>query len=119
MKIRKLLRASDLRRNVILQISDARTLAPVWSKPYPKESPRVRVSPRHDTLALVCVENERGKIAVYDLSTTEKRDELVFSNPVSMPRFSGDGKKLLVLTSNQTVYVVDAAALAGAKVQGD
>lgn len=210
----------DVSRNIILEISDARTLAPLWSKPYPKESPRAWVSPRHDTLALVwdvtdeaakdemraepklaaqlaamkekegdylvevldakdgsrkgsllietgkgsfrlkhvyasgdrvvvtdnlnrvlvyslatgeqkgrafgdyaavsdalslmCVENERGKIAVYDLSTMEKRDELVFSNPVSMLRFSGDGRRLLVLTSNQTVYVIDAAALAGA-----
>ncbi|HVF67699.1 MAG TPA: M48 family metallopeptidase [Pyrinomonadaceae bacterium] len=211
----------DLRRNILLEILDARTLAPVWSKPYPKESPRVWVSPRQETVALVwdvtdeaakdeikadpklsaqlsamkekegdylvevldakdgarkgsllietgkgsfrlknvyaagdrvvvtdnlnrvlvyslatgeqkgrafgnyaavsetlsmmCVENERGKIAVYDLATMEKRDELVFSNPVSMLRFSGDGRRLLVLTSNQTVYVIDAAALAGAR----
>lgn len=209
---------ADVGRNIILEISDARTLAPLWSKPYPKESPRVWVAPRQDTLALVwdvmddaakdeikadpklaaqlsamkeregdylvevldakdgsrkgsllietgkgsfrlkhvyavgdrvvvtdnlnrvlvyslstgeqkgrafgnyaavsdelslmCVENERGKIAVYDLSTMEKRDELIFSHPVSMLRFSGDGKRLLVLTSNQTVYVMDAAALA-------
>lgn len=209
---------ADVGRNIILEISDARTLAPLWSKPYPKESPRVWVSPRQDTLALVwdvtddaakdeikaepklaaqlsamkekegdylvevlnakdgsrkgsllietgkgsfrlkhvyavgdrvvvtdnlnrvlvyslstgeqkgrafgnyaavsdelslmCVENERGKIAVYDLSTMEKRDELIFSHPVSMLRFSGDGKRLLVLTSNQTVYVMDAASLA-------
>jgi len=215
----------DVSRNVVLEISDARTLAPVWSKPYPKASPRVWVSPRQETLALVwdvtedaakeeikadpklaaqlaamkekegdylveildakdgsrkgsllietgkgsfrlknvyaagervvvtdnlnrvlvyslatgeqkgrafgnypvvsdslslmCVENERCKIAVYDLSTMEKRDELVFSNPVSMLRFSGDGRRLLVLTSNQTVYVLDAAALSGAKAQGD
>lgn len=210
----------DVRKNVVLEISDARTLAPIWSKPYPKESPRVWVSPRVETFALVwdvtddaakdeikadaklaaqlsamkekegdylveildakdgsrkgsllietgkgsfrlkniyaagdrvvvtdnlnrvlvyslatgeqkgrafgnyaaisealslmCVENERGKIAVYDLSTMEKRDELVFSHPISMLRFSADGKRLLVLTSNQTVYVLDAAALARA-----
>lgn len=211
----------DLSRNILLEILDARTLAPLWSKPYPKESPRVWVAPRQDTLALVwdvtaeaakdgikadpklaaqlaamkekegdylveildakdgarkgsllietgkgsfrlkhiyasgdrvvvtdnlnrvlvyslatgeqkgrafgnyaavsdalslmCVENERGKIAVYDLSTMERRDELVFSNPVSMLRFSEDGRRLLVLTSNQAVYVLDAAALAGAR----
>lgn len=215
----------DVSSNIILEISDARTLAPVWSKPYPKESPRVWVSPRQETLALVwdvtddaakdeikadpklaaqlsamkekegdylvqvldakdgsrkgsllietgkgsfrlknvyasgdrvvvtdnlnrvlvyslatgeqkgrafgnyaavsdalslmCVENERGKIAVYDLSTMEKRDELIFSHPVSMLRFSGDGRRLLVLTSNQTVYVMDAAALASAKARSD
>jgi tricorn protease-like protein len=67
-----------------------------------------------EALSMMCVENERGKIAVYDLGTMEKRDELVFSNPVSMLRFSGDGRRLLVLTSNQTVYVIDAAALARA-----
>jgi len=214
-------RARERGLRVHAEVSDARTLAPVWSKPYPKESPRVWVSPRQETLALVwdvtedaakeeikadpklaaqlaamkekegdyfveitdakdgsrkgsllietgkgsfrlknvyaagdrvvvtdnlnrvlvyslatgeqkgrafgnypvvsdalslmCVENERGKIAVYDLPTMEKRDELVFSNPVSMLRFSGDGRRLLVLTSNQTVYVIDAAALSGAR----
>ena len=61
---------------------------------------------------LLCVENERGKLAIYDLGTMEKRDELVFSNPVSLASFSDDGARLFVLTSNQTAYVIDVSALA-------
>src|SRR5206468_2823267 len=46
---------------------------------------------------LLCVENESGKLAVYDLNTMEKRDELIFSSPISMLRFSPDGTHLFVL----------------------
>ena len=62
---------------------------------------------------LLCVENERGKLAIYDLGTMEKRDELIFSNPVSLASFSEDGARLFVLTSNQTAYVIDVSALGG------
>jgi hypothetical protein len=208
-------------RNVTLEVSDVRTMAPVWSKPYPKEAPRVWAAPQpgtfalvwdvkddaakdeikadpklaaqlsamkekegdylvevldakdgsrrgsllietgkgsfrlmqvfatgdrvlvidnlnrvlvyslstgeqkgrvfgnhaavSDTLSLLCVENESGKLSFYDLNTMEKRDELVFSNPVSMAGFGDGGRRLIVLTANQTVYVIDAAALAGAR----
>ncbi|MGH9603926.1 MAG: hypothetical protein ACRD24_16225 [Terriglobales bacterium] len=37
----------------------------------------------------------------------EKRDQYVFPSPVSLARFSEDGKKLFVLTANQTVYWLD------------
>lgn len=60
---------------------------------------------------LLCVENETGKIAVYDLESMEKRDEFSFSNPISMLRFSRDGSRLFVLTIAQTVYILDAASL--------
>jgi WD40 repeat protein len=58
---------------------------------------------------LLCVENESGKLALYDINTMEKRDELVFSSPVSLVRFSSDGKLLFVLTSNQTAYTLATA----------
>ncbi len=208
-------------RNVVLEVSDVRTTAPVWSKPYPKEAPRVWAAPQPGTfslvwdvkddaakdeiksdpklaaqlsamkekegdylvevldakdgsrkgsllietgkgsfrlaqvfatgdrvlvidnlnrvlvyslsageqkgrvfgnhaavseaLSLLCVENESGKLSFYDLNTMEKRDELVFSNPVSVAGFGDGGRKLVVLTANQTVYVIDAAALSGAR----
>src|SRR5882724_4960570 len=63
---------------------------------------------------LLCVENEIGKIALYNLSNFEKRDELVFSSPISMLRFSPDGRRLFVMTVNQTVYLIDVSTLAGA-----
>jgi hypothetical protein len=60
---------------------------------------------------LLCVENEIGKLALYDLKTLEKRDEFVFSSPISMLRFSPDGKKLFALTSNQIAYLLDVSSL--------
>jgi hypothetical protein len=61
---------------------------------------------------LLCVENEMGKIAVYDLESMEKRDEFSFSSPISMLRLSEDGKRLFVLTVAQTVYVLDVSPVA-------
>jgi WD40 repeat protein len=61
---------------------------------------------------LLCVENETGKVALYDLNTFEKRDEMVFSSPISMLQFSPDGRRLFVLTTNQTVYLLDVSSLA-------
>ena len=56
-------------------------------------------------------ENEVGKIAIYSLNNLERKDELVFSSPIAMIRFSDEGKKLLVVTSNQQVHSFDVAAL--------
>ncbi len=56
---------------------------------------------------LMCVENERGKLTVYDLDSLEKRDEFSFTHPVSLTSFSQDGKKLFVLTASQSVYVLN------------
>ncbi|HLG17929.1 MAG TPA: M48 family metalloprotease [Blastocatellia bacterium] len=61
---------------------------------------------------LLCVENEPGQLALYDVASMEKRDEFVFSSPVSLARFSKDGKSLFVLTANQTAYVLDVASRA-------
>ncbi len=63
---------------------------------------------------LLGVENERGKLALYDLNTMDKRDEFVFSSPLSMFRFSPDGSRLFVLTVNQTVYLLDVSSTPGA-----
>jgi hypothetical protein len=61
---------------------------------------------------LLCVENESGKLTVYDLNTMEKRQQIIFSSPVSLVRFTEDGRRLFVLTSNQTVYLLDASSFA-------
>jgi WD40 repeat protein len=60
---------------------------------------------------LLCVENESGKLVIYDLTSTEERDRFTFSSPVSLARFSADGKSLFVLTARQTAYVIDLSAL--------
>lgn len=66
------------------------------------------------TTNLLCVENESGKLAVYDLNTMEKRDQFVFSSPVSLAHFSPDGQRLFVLTSSQTAYMLDTSRPANA-----
>ncbi|MCA1632714.1 MAG: M48 family metalloprotease [Acidobacteria bacterium] len=63
---------------------------------------------------LLSVENERGQLSVYDLSTMEKRDQFNFSSPVSLTQFSPDGRRLFVLTANQTAYVLNLGASAKA-----
>jgi WD40 repeat protein len=56
---------------------------------------------------LLSVENERGQLTLYDLKTMSKRDSLVFASPVSFARFSDDGRRLFVLTANQTAYLLN------------
>jgi hypothetical protein len=58
---------------------------------------------------LMCVENVSGQLTVYDLASMEKRDQFTFTHPVSLASFSQDGKRLFVLTANQTAYVLDVA----------
>jgi hypothetical protein len=56
---------------------------------------------------LVAVENEAGELTIYDLATSQLREKYVFPEPISIKRFSPDGKRLFVLTVNQTVYILD------------
>lgn len=51
-----------------------------------------------------------GQITIYDLTTLAKSAVYNFTAPVAYAHFSADGKRLLVLTSNQTVCVVSTAA---------
>ena len=59
---------------------------------------------------LLSVETDRGQLTLFDLATGERRDRFDFSSPVSLAHFSDDGKRLLVLTADQTVYVLDLTA---------
>jgi hypothetical protein len=62
---------------------------------------------------LLCVENERGQLIVYDLSTMQKREEFLFPSAVSLAQFSADGQRLFVLTADQTAYVLNLARKQG------
>ena len=62
------------------------------------------------TAGLLSVETERGQLTLFDLATGERRDRFDFAAPVSLAHFSDDGKRLLVLTADQTVYVLDLTA---------
>ena len=62
---------------------------------------------------LICVENGPGRVRLYDLATLQMREELTFAHAVSLSAFSPDGKRLLVLTADQTAYVLDVAGMSG------
>ncbi len=52
----------------------------------------------------LCVEHERGRIAVYDTATAKALDEFAFVNGVEAARFNGN--QLFVLTADQTAYIL-------------
>ena len=56
----------------------------------------------------LCLANGRGHLLVYDLRMLKQASDLSFDNHVSAYTFSEDGKQLLVLTDDQTVFVLDA-----------
>ena len=59
---------------------------------------------------LLSVETERGQLTLFDLATAERRERLDFASPVSLTHFSDDGKRLFVLTADQTAYLLDLTA---------
>jgi hypothetical protein len=56
------------------------------------------------------VSTAEGAVNVYDLSKSRLRQSYKFPVSVVYKKFSLDGKRLLVLTRDQTVYVLDLAA---------
>jgi hypothetical protein len=62
------------------------------------------------------VRTERGALAVYELATLELRATYDFNSRVAFSAFGADGKRLLVLTSDQTVYLFDLTKKADAAV---
>ncbi|MBC7911681.1 MAG: hypothetical protein H7Y30_14340 [Pyrinomonadaceae bacterium] len=61
------------------------------------------------TNGLLCVRSASSQLTIYDLATMQKRNQLSFPNTVSLARFSDDGTRLFVLTTNHTVYVLDVS----------
>ena len=60
---------------------------------------------------LIGVQNVAGRIIVYDLNNGAERSTLVFTKPISMLRFLPDGKRLFVLTADQTAFFFDTGKL--------
>jgi hypothetical protein len=52
----------------------------------------------------LCLANGRGHLLVYDLGSLKQIDDLYFANSVTAHNFSADGKKLFVLTNDQTAF---------------
>ncbi len=55
----------------------------------------------------LAVEREPGRLVLYDVAGLHQRDEFTFGARVSFADFSLDGKRLIVLTDDQTVFVLD------------
>jgi WD40 repeat protein len=70
---------------------------------------RPRISPKGERL---CLSNGRGHLIVYDLHSLKQSNEFSFANSISAHLFSDDGKKLFVLTNDQTAFVIDVAGTA-------
>lgn len=58
---------------------------------------------------LLAVAQEGGHLVLYDLNTGQQRDVFDFPSMVVYSRFSADGRRMLVLTQDQSIYVLDLA----------
>jgi hypothetical protein len=56
---------------------------------------------------LLALDSQSGHVKVYDLASSQLRQEYAFPDRVALKTFSPDGKRLLLLTANQTAYIVD------------
>lgn len=65
--------------------------------------------------ATVLIENFPGQLALYDLASGEKINELVFPREVTYAAFHPDGSKLFVLTKNQDYYLFNATTLSAGR----
>jgi WD40 repeat protein len=65
------------------------------------------ISAKTDLLAAIAA---GGQLLLCDLKTGAKRSTQTFLSDVAYTRFSGDGRRLLVLTQTQELYVLDVAA---------
>jgi WD40 repeat protein len=95
---------------VALQVSGERVLT--YSIASGKEAGHVfGYSPVISSVAgAYAVSTADAMVKVYDLSNSRLRQSYQFPVSVAYKKFSPDGKRLLVLTSDQTVYVLDVAA---------
>jgi hypothetical protein len=59
----------------------------------------------------ILVENYPGELSFYDLGTGDSLSRLVFSCDTAFIRFSLDGKRLFVLSDDQTAYAFDVEKL--------
>ena len=58
---------------------------------------------------VLAMENGYGHLRVFDLKTLHRTNEYFFAEPIAAKLFSADGKRLLVLLSDQTVFQLDLA----------
>jgi WD40 repeat protein len=59
---------------------------------------------------MYAVPNSTGQLSLYDLQTSQVKRQYQFPARVALQQFSEDGKRMFVLTSDQTAYVFDLTA---------
>ena len=59
---------------------------------------------------LLLVQVDKHRLEVLDVATLDKIDESVFASPVAYAGFLSDGTRLMILTRDQTVYVLKPQA---------
>jgi WD40 repeat protein len=64
-------------------------------------------SPSASSNGLLAIETEVGQIKLYDIATSQLKQQYTFSDPVSFKAFSPDGSRLFVITASQTAYILD------------
>jgi len=62
----------------------------------------------------LALENGQGHLRVFDLNTLQRTNEYFFAEPIATKRFSADGRRLLVVLSEQTVFQLDLGGSAAA-----
>jgi hypothetical protein len=55
----------------------------------------------------LAMENGQGHLRVVDLNTLQRTNDYFFAEPIATKIFSADGKRLLVLLSDQTMFQLD------------
>jgi hypothetical protein len=65
----------------------------------------------HAEQSLIAALNDPWHLSLYDLNTLAKKDEFTFASPVAATRFTRAGDKLLVLTRDQTLYVLNTSGV--------
>ena len=56
---------------------------------------------------VLAVEKDAKELNLYDLESQQLRRRYVFADPIAVKKMSADGKRLLVMTASQTVYLFD------------
>jgi len=56
---------------------------------------------------LLALEKDAKELDLYDLESQQLKRKYVFSDPIALKRVSNDGKRILVLTTSQTAYLLD------------
>jgi WD40 repeat protein len=59
---------------------------------------------------LLTARTQTGELTLYDLRTLQPRATHTFDSRVAYSAFSADGKRLLVLSANQAIYLLDTTA---------